>query len=641
MDARLVGLVSHWCHDSSAQKAGLASVLQRQLNEASIAVRQVGLEEKRLGSEARLANSTRLEKERQLEDAASTANLALAEFQNEQQRMERTIKAAAHAMTLIETREAQRLSDPDAGKELDPGMSRLPTDVEVLGLGVLGDDEALSRPQQLLQHLRQLHAQLTQERNAAVLEHKTMLQKLWSFTDHVNSSIMETQSQVAAISMEVAQRKREHARLNGRIAGLTALLRAVNASSTATEAICGEEERHQGEIALYVMEESTAVKALMRQMPAAAPYLATTGNALSFIQVSGETSHMLAVQRALDDIDQLARRFPRESAWYSVELKRLALAHEGPKSNDAHNGGDGPREAGHGPAGQEGEDNDPLKNIRQFVREGVGVNPAGKGGGSNKGGAEYEGNQMPSMDEVRGVFTGVLSRVRAKAHSLNENHSRCTSLLRDAAVVGAALGRSAKRVAAKLHIAEATIAEYTRSYEYNRAQRKLLAGQLQQLTEVGQEMSRQSAGALQALRGNVQRLVSVAAGMQGTQIYDSQSVRNLIQKVEEHQSLLHRRATRFTEQASAVDSADRTLLRLLDEDAEQSRRRLVRVKAEFRLLATRAQAKADDQALSSHFQELAGGLCSKERLAQLKGEAELLEKEEEALQKATPTAVPA
>merc|ERR1719491_1190820 len=145
-------------------------------------------------------------------------------------------------MTLIEMQDA----GVDSGSGGGQGGS---TEASVDAL--LGDADASStensprvRAQQLMMKLRRMYTQLAQQKTGAVQERNSMLERLWSFTDKLNSSIMEAQSQVAAITMETAQRKREHARLSGRIAGLASLLHAVNASAQVTEATCIEEERH-------------------------------------------------------------------------------------------------------------------------------------------------------------------------------------------------------------------------------------------------------------------------------------------------------------------------------------------------------------------------------------------------------------
>merc|ERR1719203_1285698 len=158
-----------------------------------------------------------------------------------------------------------------------------------------------------------MYAQLSQEKSTAAVEHNAMLQKLWSFADHLNSSIMEAQSQVAVITMEFAQRKREHARLSGRIAGLASLLHAVNASTQATEATCIEEERHRGDIASFITAESSAVNAIMSHLPAASSgsYLQQRQESkpLAFLQVATESTGML-VRKALDNVQELAHQFP-------------------------------------------------------------------------------------------------------------------------------------------------------------------------------------------------------------------------------------------------------------------------------------------------------------------------------------------
>merc|ERR1719408_43123 len=106
------------------------------------------------------------------------------------------------------------------------------------------DPSAGVKPQELLKTLTKLQTRLQKEQSKTFAEHQAMAFKLWTFTDHLSSSIMESKSQAASISMEMAQRKREHTRLDGKIATLNALLSKVEASKQAMTSMCSLDSQH-------------------------------------------------------------------------------------------------------------------------------------------------------------------------------------------------------------------------------------------------------------------------------------------------------------------------------------------------------------------------------------------------------------
>jgi len=571
----------------------------------------------------------------QFQDAAATAGFANSEFASEQEELQRTIDAASHAMTLIEMQGVGQPGGSSAGVD----SSAAEADVTAL----LGDLDAGSqntpqvRAQELMTKLKSMYTRLTQEKGSATVEHNGMLQKLWSFTDHLNSSIMEAQSQVTAITMEAAQRKREHARLSGRISGLSSLLAAVNASAQATEVTCIEEQQHRGDISSFISAESSAVSAIMNHLPAAdAPQDGRPAVLLQVSSQSSESSGML-VRRALDDVEELARQFPDESQWYASALQHLATLHGASVKPAAVSVAAADVEGSGSDDGEDEADKDPLKSIRQFVKD----DGSAQSGGNlaAQGGLGYSAKQLPNLDEVKTLFADLLSHVHAKSHAVSQEQGMCASVLQHAAVDDAALQRSLKRVNAKLHIAQAAMSEYQRSTDFDKSQRTLVAASLKELEAVMAEESKQSDGALEALRESAQRLVSLATDMIQAQSSNAAWVKDLLRKVEEHQAVLQRRSQRFASQSAAVEAADKALLTMIDEDLKQNHRHFVRARSEFQLLKGRAQAKADNQALSGRFQEAAVKLCSAKRLQQLKDKAAELQQEEEALQKNVPKAV--
>merc|ERR1719199_203986 len=111
----LASISSQWCSDSAHQDLGMVQVIQGQLDDATIAVQQIRSDEKRLQSELTLAESTQQQREQQLSDATSTSNFAAAEFNSEQDQLNKTLEASQHAMRLLK---AQMQMDADQPQDL-------------------------------------------------------------------------------------------------------------------------------------------------------------------------------------------------------------------------------------------------------------------------------------------------------------------------------------------------------------------------------------------------------------------------------------------------------------------------------------------------------------------------------------------
>mmetsp|Transcript_102883 Transcript_102883/g.286523 ORF Transcript_102883/g.286523 Transcript_102883/m.286523 type:complete len:703 (-) Transcript_102883:91-2199(-) len=640
-DSLQASLMRQWCRDSKEQKAGLLEVLQRQLSEAVTASRKLVLESKRLGGEERLANLTIAEKEQQLKDAATTADAASMEFASEQKQMAATINAARKAIRVADS-QAQRghqqasgtlqaigtlASASPGGSGLESGMAELRSaSLSDVGSSVAGGGQS----QGVLQTLNQLQSSMQQEQSSTLKEHNIMLRRFEAFADHLNSSIMEAQSQMAAIRTEAAQRKREQARLDGRRADLSAVLDAVQAGAAATHTACAEEEKEVERIKALISEESAAAAALLKQLHSGMALMgeeddmpplsllqemttegqgasqrldAGGGDAASVAEVQGTSGSLVVTQEVEHE-----KRYQ--------ELGQYLLNSADPDAN---------------PVSDSDSDSDDtmgsaLSDVEQFVKADA---PEAKDAGGMASSA-FRGIERFVADSAA-VDAGRRSDARSRAEQEREEalarqraaerQNQCISILNEGRKDSVALARSLERVNAKLNINKATALDYQRASAYVQDQQKLINVQLKRFAGLAADMARRRVESSGLLRGHAQRLLALATELDqqlsSDELNVAQTVRDLAQKVNSHQGALKQMYGQLLGFGSAVEAAERAILQRLADNMEISTRRLARLHAEAKVLSSLAQSKASTHVMGERFQEMAGTLCSKDRIQKL------------------------
>ncbi|CAK0810238.1 unnamed protein product, partial [Prorocentrum cordatum] len=269
------GSMTRWCQDARGQTARLEQTLRRQASEAGSAARQVVLESKRLISEASLINATTDEKEEQLKDSTAAAQDASTQLMTERRQLETMLEAAGHAVDFLGAGPGSGDQPPAAADhsldaELVSSLAQLqhvagiggPSQEVLSGQGGQGQGAGAWR---LRETLVRLQGELRRGLAAAASEEQDVKQKHWIFADHLNSSVMEIQSQIAAVKMQAAQRKRERLRLEARIGELTALLAAAAEGSRATDAACANDDKQRKEIAEHIKAQSATIRSMLEQ----------------------------------------------------------------------------------------------------------------------------------------------------------------------------------------------------------------------------------------------------------------------------------------------------------------------------------------------------------------------------------------
>jgi len=655
----LASISSQWCSDAAHQNLGMSQVIQGQLDDATIAVQQIRSDEKRLQSELTLAESTQQQREQQLQDAMSTSKFAATEFSSEQDQLNKTLEASNHAMRLVkaqmqmDAQQQEQLGSADVivNNLLQTSTDHMTDDEKNIMLNYVNDpkpEQAAAtgaRPQELLSTLTKLHTRLEKEQSKTYAEHQVMSLRLWTFSDHLNSSIMESKSQAASIGMEMAQRKREHTRLDGKIAALNGLLSKVEASKQATSSMCSDDADHKTQIEKYIEEESDSVRTTLKQMPALSSELLFDLSTVlpeapaftSFLQLRGKQSakHRTqakahgklkmrdAVSPILKDLEAMASNFPEDSASFSDAATRL-MAQRSPDADatPAQKPGDGIN----------GFASSSIQDIYAFLKSDE------QGGGAALPGEERMLlSNSGDLKKVTGIYQNLLEHVHSKEKSVDDQLKWCGSIARDAKVDSDAVARSLKWTGAKLNLVRVAMSEYEGTIDFNKQATSAMAArsvQLQKLSDVEDSQLQQSYNALKEYGQQLMSLVSeLGSKSNPEERKGAEVVRGLLDKVEKHQGLLQQWRVQSKDRRQAVDSAFKAVQQSLADGVKQSQRRLVRLKVESQVLTSLASSKAKDKELSENYVKLSQNLCSTDKAKDLQGKGVKLRQEAAAVQK--------
>jgi hypothetical protein len=641
----LATISSQWCSDAEHQNVGMAQTIQGQLDDATIAVQQIKSDEKRLQSEVTLARSTQQQREQQLQDSLATAKFAAAEFQSEQDQLAKTIEASQHAMRLVkaqmqmDTQEQQQLGSADAAVSslLQSSGDHISDEEKDILSDYTGDQRsnAGERPQQLLETLTNLHARLSQEQSTAYAEHQAMSLRLWSFTDHLNSSIMESKSQAASIGMEMAQRKREHTRLGGKIALLESLMGKVQASAAATTAACSAEVQRNSFLQNYIEDESASVQTTLKKMPSlSSELLFDLSNVLpadtsspSFLQVRGghqqQAKLLDPVSPILKDLETMAAKFSEDSSLFADAKQALSAQRSLPK--------DVSREKPQG--GINGFASSSIQDIYAFLKS----DEQGGGGVQLPGEERMLLSNSGDLKRVTSIYQNLLDTVRSKEKAVDDQLKWCGSIARDAKLDSDAVARSLKMTGAKLNLVQVAMSEYEATMAFNKQQAGFLQTRdlhLSKLAEAQDSMLHQSYGTLKEYGQQLLSLVSelnqksTAEEHKGADI-----VKELWQKLEKHQGFLQQWQAQAKEKRQNIAVASKAVQQALADSTKQASRRLVRVKVESQVLTSLSSSKAKDNALSQQYVQLAQELCSTGHAKQLEAKGSTLRREAASIQK--------
>lgn len=653
---------SQWCGAVGSQKVGMIDAIKRRLDEAAIEVRQISSDSKRLNSELSLVRSTSEEKSQQLADATDTERFAAVEFASEQRQVEKTLEAAHHAVRLLTTS-----SRPHTHHDARVGAEAVEATSNLMQLGSEGMTDAekqimsqyvepkpeqpassvSTQPQELLQTLQTLSSRLQAERDAGHQKQQEMAQKLWSFSDHLNLSIAETQSQAAAIRMELAQRKRERERIGGKTSDLAGLLKAVQASKATAETACMQQRSQDAQTEKYVTAEIDSVRTALEQMsPDGSDVFLEMPQpfAPSFLQTRQKQSQAPAIDQTnsparfvLRDFSELARQFPEESPWYIDKEQDIALHVPAAAATPS---------AVHQPTGaatmvSTGQPTDnALRDIQQFVAT------ESSADGDTAQLADQARPLLSDPDEaeqIKGAYEGLLAKVQRKEQSLDNRTKWCHSIVRDARVDGQAMGRSVKRMSAKLNLVKVAMVEYEKGSKYNAEQSKAIKLFSEQLVDITDNEVRHINNLYSELSGFTKQLRTLAQDL-GKQLTEEERrgaelAKALLQKVLTHQNLLESTRQLSTKRQEAIERADAQVQEALRTDVQHNNRRLVRLKAELSFLTSLSHAKANDQGLSDRFRTISGNLCSAERMSRMQSQDGALRKQAVALQRSFSTNV--
>jgi hypothetical protein len=605
---RYSNLMAGWCRDANANKAAYSLVLERQLEAANSATKQLSLEEQRLGSEQRLVRFTISQKQEQLNDAESTMNFATKEFDVEQRQMVDTLGSIRHALHLIQG--SNTAKDPLANS-----LAQLPANQMTEGerhatssfMHDLGVSTAAVDAQDLSTVLNNMQLRLAQEKSEALQQHQAALQKFKAFASNLNSTILQTKSRMASIAVEMAQRRRERARLSGRASDLTALWDTVQAGAAVKDEACGKEETQIRELSNFIAAEDGSVKVVLKQLPKLTVSYMAPGGAesdgvlpFSFLQAKATVKAHAANPQAAesedtDDVQADAAEDKTSNGGAIHELESFVKL-DIPTLQDKSD-----------------TNNNAMQDLRKFV-----LNSSTNGGSSDSHFAAKNGKGTDQLTLMRNTYQ--TEHVRAIRRMAKRQES-CSLMVREGNKDAAALSRSGMRSAAEVKINQETLAEYADAAAYNTKQKRFLDGQFQRLTALLQDAQQETDRSRSALKVHSAQVLTAATELSQQLDAEEQGVARVLQelasRLESHQDALEQRSAHLGEFRAAVEAADEKVAQHLERNMETDKSRLVRLKYQGTYLSTLAQSRQMDQQLGQRFQELSSQLCSQERISRI------------------------
>lgn len=625
----VAGSMSGWCKDASKQKTEMLASIARQLDESKVAVQQIASDEQQLQSEMDLEQSAYKEKEQRLDDAAATASLTMGDADQEIQQVETAIGAAKDAIHLVNIQMQQHGgASNSAGSEsvsnlMQVGSDRMTDDEKQMMSSFVSDPDGSGGhgPKAMLQTLTTMQSRLTEERNAAVADSRAIHSKLWSFTDHLNSSIIEMKSQSAAIGMELAHRKRERTLMEGKMSELSVLSKVIEESKTAAEASCHKEAERTGLAAKLISEEVKAVRTILSQMPSSADSMLSNPDASSsFLQV--RSTHVSSLQGALHDLQSLAQSFPGEAAWFVEGAQRLD-ASSGVVFAEVGQHHQVKRRTGTAP----NPDADPLHNIADFASD-------APNGGSVRAAPSL--NDLEAPKKIKGLYKGLSDRLMDKEKAVGNLERWCSSVVRDAQADDDATARASKRTDAKLDLAKVATLEAERDAGYYQKQHDDLAAQLASIHAAAQEEGAEFTRSHDVIKDFSKELISLSSQLSDDITDDEKKsadmARAFVEELEHHEEKMQEWHEGFQRMQEEIEGADKLMQRTLADNVKRNQRRLVKFKAEAQLLSSLSNAKQFDKSMSDRYRQVSMSVCSKDRIQAMDQKEEELQQEVAALQ---------
>jgi hemerythrin len=617
----------------------MAQVIQGQLDDATVAEQQIQSDLTRLQSEVALATSTQEQRESQLRDAVATSEFAVAEFASEQEQLNKTLAATEHAIRLVnaqmqnDDQQQRQLGSADAvvNNLLQASSDHFSDEEKEAMSDYISDQNSsqVDRPQQLLQTLTSLHERLQSEQGTTSSEHQVMATRLWSFTDHLSSSIMESKSQAASISIEMAQRKRERTRLDGKITSLSSLLSKVGAMVKATQAACSTDAEHKASVQKFIEEESESVRTTLIQFPQFSSELLfdmenVVPAAPSFLQMHGGRRQQVKVHDPvsplLNDLKAMAGKFPEDSDAFAEAQQEISAIRPTAKSDNE------PQD------GITGFAKSPIQDIQAFLKS-----------DEQGGGVQFPGEERillsssGTLDQVTNVYKQLLDTVHSKEKAVDDQLKWCSSIARDAKVDSDAVERSLKWTSAKLNLVNVAMAEYEGVVSFSKQQQSSMASnsiKLEKLAEVEDAQLQQTYKTLKEYGQQLLSLQSELAQKASEQERKGADiVRQVLDRLEKHQGMIQQWRLQAKDRHQAVESSAKDVKNVLGDHIKQAGRRQVRLKVEAQVLTSLMSSKAKDKELSEQYMALSQKLCANTRSKQLETDGAKFHQEASAIEK--------
>lgn len=625
-DEQFSAVFQQWCQNSESQKQGMAQSMQRKVDDSKSMMRQIESETKRLENELSLIQANKQEKMRQLMEANDTESFVAHEYSMELSDMDKTIEAAQHAVHL-----AVQSADNRKGQETDTteAADEVLTDLDKSVKGLDGDNEkptGSNHQQDLSNALNDILGRLQSDRSSVLDGRESTDRKATTFVEHLNSSIFETNSQVASIQMEIAQRHREQVRLEGQVSDLSRFLNTVKDSTKRTQATCSMYLQEQAHVVHFVHGEIDLAKTILEQTE---PENADMFLSPSFLQVDEDTQGgpSLSVQEVMTN---MAQKYPNEAPLYKsfANSFRHMPAH---RMSLSEHGVEPPVKSSSTDDAAGSADNPALQDIQRFV---AAADSEDKDEGDI---VTISGDTRPLLSDpseaqkIKISYMSLVAHLQAKQQSAQDSQKWCQYALREAKVDDTKTKRTVNRMRARLNLVKDSMFNYKKDAMYYTDEGKSLQNQGRKLVELSKQADRQHSRSQEALGDLSKQLMSVAAEMSELLTAEERRAagmtKSLIEKVENHENMLEVKRQMWEKSKSALLEADADIQTVMTMNIHHNDRRTIESQIQSQFFTSRLHIHQHDTDLSANFKDLAQDMCSNEAVAAMKNEVGSLQRQ--------------
>lgn len=553
---RLAEDSSVWCKQVLAQHANLTFTSKSQQSDAEVARQQAITVEEKLKNELGAAEKQLGAKEIQVGHVNNSAKAATAEYITEEADLLRTRANAGDALRLVKAAVTQGMRTHLAGgsEEMAVSPDLLHQLLQLESSDVLSASERglvseylkntknLSSAEALLEALGGIASRLRALDDVAALDHSSELEKGETNTEDLEFASMKLRATVAAIQVQLAQKKRSRVRFDRTISEITTLLSVAESSYAAVADICEAHKQEKIQVSHFIQAETAAVKKMLAKSP---PRVGEASASPSFLQMKAEQQQPDDLADTLQNIEQMMASLPPEAGG-------------APAAADVSKGSAGGTTAGGGPATSRGSPSEDM------------TTSSGKSGNAGDEGAAHK---------------VILPSAPRKATSFA---SLCAAVERDLEADVASMSQAQSHTASQADAAKASLLEQEQRVDFLDGHRQTLQLALANFSGIAKRFARYRKASARTIGAHAKQLAPLTADLLAAQNPAGKVLQGLYQLLLAHrQALLETKIAKgaSTNFVDGVYSMGRALLQLLAAGARRHQQSMGSAQAEVQFLS--------------------------------------------------------